>query len=78
MTERSHHTVRVQPPLQFDLLGPDLTREEVAAWLRCSLGTVDELVNRNVLKSYKLGADKRSARRIRRDSVLEVRDGQVE
>ena len=52
---------------------PDLTVEQVAHYLNCSAVTVHKLINCDVVKSYKVGR----ARRIRRESVEALRDGQT-
>ena len=57
-------------------LTPDLSRREAADVLGIGLAKLDQLVRDGALASYKLGAGRRSARRIRRDSLEAFRHGQ--
>lgn len=55
----------------------DLTRLETAEELGIGLTKVDRLIASGVLESYKLGQDKRSARRIKWESVQRLRNGET-
>lgn len=56
-------------------LDPVYTPEEVAKYLRCSLGIVMSLVDRGVLKARVLTVGKKRMRRITRSALLEYISG---
>ena len=55
---------------------PDLTREEAQNILGVCSNTIDRMIDRGTLTSYKLGPGRRAGRRIRRDSVEKLRNGE--
>jgi excisionase family DNA binding protein len=56
---------------------PDLSRREAAAILGCGLGKIDKLCADGTLRSYKLAATRRGARRITRESLEALRRGET-
>lgn len=62
-------------PNHTQILG-DYTRTEVCEILNISTTKLDEMISRGEVKSYKLGNTRRSARRIRRESVEALRNGE--
>ena len=55
----------------------DLTNDQAAELLNVSLTTINKLVREGLLKAYKLGADKRSGRRIVRESIERLRNAAI-
>ena len=56
---------------------PDFTRQQAAELLNVSLSTLDRMIAGGVLRAYKTGGTRRNTVRIVRESVDELRKGNL-